>query len=280
MDSIRTHAFVCGHPVRHSRSPLIHTHWLQRYHIDGSYRAIDVSPGNVRYFLSMMQRNGFAGGNVTIPHKEVAYQAVHSRDPAASAIRAVNTLWFDNGRLIGGNTDAYGFARNLTSTVPHWVHGEVALVIGAGGASRAIVHAILNARYRRVHVLNRSVDRAQALAETFGEDVIAGPLESVPQILPLADLIVNTTSLGMEGQGTFPFTLDQARDDAIATDAVYVPLQTPFLQMAWARGLKTVDGLGMLLHQAVPGFARWFGIEPNVDQTLRSLVVADLEKVH
>lgn len=273
-------AFVCGHPVKHSRSPLIHNYWLERYGIAGRYRAIDVSPGNVGYFIQSMQRNGFAGGNVTIPHKEVAYRMVHSLDPAASAIQAVNTLWFEGGKLIGGNTDAYGFARNLSVNTKDWVHGETALVIGAGGASRAIIHAILNARYRRVHVLNRTVDRAAKLAETFGDGVVPGPLEAATRLLPVADLIVNTTSLGMEGEGAFPFNLNNARDDAIATDAVYVPLRTAFLQMAQARGIRTVDGLGMLLHQAVPGFMRWFGIEPAVDAAVRNLVIADMEKVH
>jgi shikimate dehydrogenase len=278
MADTTTQAFVCGHPIRHSRSPLLHNYWLNRYGIPGTYRAIDVAPGNVSYFLQTLQRNGFAGGNITVPHKEVAYRSVHSLDPAAGAIRAVNTVWFENGKLIGGNTDAYGFARNLTVFAPGWSNGETALVIGAGGASRAIVYALLNARYRRIHILNRTLKRAEEVASSYGDGVLPGPIENVARVLPVADLVVNTTTLGMEDEGEFAFTLDNAREDAIATDAVYVPLRTPFLRMAEARGMRTVDGLGMLLYQAVPGFARWFGIEPMVDDTVRQLIVSDLEK--
>ena len=273
-------AFVCGHPIKHSRSPVIHRHWLSRYGIEGDYRAIDVAPGNVMTFLQSMRRNGFVGGNITIPHKETVFHAVHSRDGAASAIGAVNTIWFDRDKLIGGNTDAYGFAKNLSVARPDWKHGETAIVLGAGGASRAIVHAIDHAGYRRIHVLNRTVGRAEKLVSVFSKHVTAGPLDDAGELLPQADLIVNTTSVGMDGEGGFGFTLDNARDDAIATDAVYIPLVTPFLQMARDRGLSTVDGLGMLLHQASPGFARWFGVEPAVDQDLRNAVIADMERPH
>lgn len=271
-------AFVCGHPVAHSRSPLIHGHWLAQHGIDGSYERRDVTPADIRSFIAGLASSGFAGGNVTIPHKEAAFDTVDRRDAAAEAIGAVNTLWIENGKVCGGNTDAFGFAANLDAQAPEWRNRGRALVLGAGGASRAVVHAILEAGYERIDLVNRTVGRAEDLAGRFGVRVHAVGFAALADFLPDAGLLVNTTSLGMDGDGDVPLDIDLLSDDCIVTDIVYVPLETPLLAAAAGRGLKTVDGLGMLLHQAAPGFERWFGARPEVTSELRSLVIADMER--
>lgn len=269
-------AFVCGHPVAHSRSPLIHGHWLSTLGISGSYGRIDIDPSDIRSFIATLPQSGFAGGNVTIPHKEAAFETVERRDAEADAVGAVNTLWIEDGRVCGGNTDAIGFAANLDQFAPSWRGRDTALVLGAGGAARAVVHAILGAGYRRVEIVNRTPARAQELADLFGSKVGAHGVDATDRLLPSADLLVNTTSLGMDGEGSLPADVARLPDHALVTDIVYVPLRTPLLEAAAARGLETVDGLGMLLHQAVPGFERWFGRRPTVTQELRDLVIADL----
>ncbi len=277
----RIKAFVTGFPIRHSRSPLIHGFWLKELGVDGSYEAVEVKPEDFVSFASSLAENGFAGGNVTIPHKEAAYAAAESLDEAAKAIGAVNTLWLENGRLCGGNTDAYGFAANLDDVAPGWDKGNRALVLGAGGASRAIVHALLSRGFNHVAVVNRTLSRAEELAVHFGSRVSAHGWHEAQDLISNAGLIVNTTSLGMSGHGEqqdFPLDLSVASKDAVATDIVYVPLKTPFLTNAEKAGLKTVDGLGMLLHQAVPGFERWFGKRPQVTKALREHILADMEK--
>lgn len=270
-------AFVCGHPIAHSRSPKIHGHWLNNYGIDGSYTAIDVSPHDFPAFLSGLAAAGLRGGNVTIPHKEAAFAGVRRRDEAAEAIGAVNTLWFEDGVLWGGNTDAYGFAANLDHLAPDWAGGDVAVVLGAGGASRAIIHALKQRGFGDIRVVNRTVARAQELADQFGPGVTAHPQAATSELLGDATLLINTTVLGMHGNEGLPADPAALPDHAIVTDIVYVPLETPLLAAARMRGLKTVDGLGMLLHQAVPGFERWFGHRPEVTASLRDLVVADLD---
>ena len=274
----RRRAFVIGHPIDHSRSPMIHGFWLHEHGIDGAYEALDIVPEEVGGFLSGLDRSHWAGGNVTIPHKRAAFDAIASRDGAAEAIGAVNTIWRENGALRAGNTDAYGFTAGLDDQAPHWRDGARALVIGAGGASRAIVHALLAAGYGHVDVINRTVSRAQEIAERFGRLVIPGPFTEIDHLAAGADLIVNTTSLGMPGHPPLEIDFDRLSDAAVATDIVYWPLVTPFLAGAAERGLTTVDGLGMLLHQAVPGFERWFGVRPSVSTRLRALVVDDLKK--
>jgi len=274
-------AFVSGFPIKHSRSPLIHGFWLGELGIDGSYEAIEVKPEDFVSFASSLAENGFAGGNVTIPHKEAAFAAVESLDNAARAIGAVNTLWFENGRLHGGNTDAYGFAANLDASAPGWDNADSALVLGAGGASRAIVHALLSRGFTKVAIVNRTVSRAQDLAVHFGPRVSAHGWDAAHDLISDAGLIVNTTSLGMsghDGEDTFPLDLGKASSKAVATDIVYVPLKTPFLKKAEEAGLATVDGLGMLLHQAVPGFERWFGQRPQVTNALREHILDDMKK--
>jgi shikimate dehydrogenase len=269
-------AFVCGHPIAHSRSPLIHGHWLKRYGIAGIYEAIDVAPEDFAVFAAGLRERGLVGGNVTIPHKEAAFAAVARRDAAAEAIGAVNTLWHEDSVLCGGNTDAYGFAANLDERAPGWDDGEDAVVLGAGGAARAVIHALAQRGFERIAILNRTLTRASELAEQFGAGTSAHGFDSAADLLGSADLVVNTTSLGMHGE-ELPVDLGLLPDHALVTDIVYVPLVTPLLAAAAARGLKTVDGLGMLLHQAAPGFERWFGVRPEVTAELRKIILADIE---
>lgn len=269
-------AFVIGHPIAHSRSPKIHGHWLKAYGIAGSYEAIDVAPGDLASFIAGLRENGFRGGNVTIPHKEAVFGLVERRDSAAELIGAVNTLWFEDGRLWGGNTDAHGFAANLDEYAPGWAANGPAVVLGAGGAARAVVHALKERGVRDIRILNRTLERAAELRDRFGDGVSAHRLEAAGELLADAGLLVNTTALGMHGNEGLPADPAALPDTAIVTDIVYVPLETPLLAAARARGLACVDGLGMLLHQAVPGFERWFGKRPEVTAELRDLVLADL----
>jgi shikimate dehydrogenase len=271
-------AFVCGHPVAHSRSPAIHGHWLARYGIAGSYSAIDVAPDRFADFVRRIGENGYAGGNVTIPHKEAACKSVARRDQAAEEIGAVNTLWFEDGVLCGGNTDSMGFTANLDERAPGWdASRRAAVVLGAGGAARAVIFALKQRGYRDIRVVNRTIARAVELADQFGLGVTAHAPEAASELLADADLLINTTALGMHGNVEIPVDPARLPGEAIVTDIVYVPLETPLLATARRRGLKTVDGLGMLLYQAIPGFERWFGRRPEVDTELRRLIVGDLE---
>jgi shikimate dehydrogenase len=271
-------AFVCGHPVAHSRSPAIHGHWLARYGIAGSYSAIDVAPDRFADFVRRIGENGYAGGNVTIPHKEAACKLVARRDQAAEEIGAVNTLWFEDGVLCGGNTDSMGFTANLDERAPGWdASRRAAVVLGAGGAARAVIFALKQRGYRDIRVVNRTIARAVELADQFGLGVTAHAPEAASELLADADLLINTTALGMHGNVEIPVDPARLPGEAIVTDIVYVPLETPLLATARRRGLKTVDGLGMLLYQAIPGFERWFGRRPEVDTELRRLIVGDLE---
>ncbi|MCF6124416.1 shikimate dehydrogenase [Mesorhizobium sp. M7A.F.Ca.CA.001.07.2.1] len=269
-------AFVSGHPVKHSRSPRIHGHWLARHGIDGSYQAIDVAPQDFAEFVNTLQANNYRGGNITIPHKEVAFALAERRDQAAQEIGAVNTLWFENGVLWGGNTDGHGFAANLDDHAPGWASNGPAVVLGAGGASRAVIHALKQRGVADIRIVNRTLARAQELRDRFGAGVSAHGMAATDELLGDAGLLVNTTALGMHGNEGLSADPARLPDHGIVTDIVYVPLETPLLAAARARNLKTVDGLGMLLHQAVPGFERWFGVRPQVTGELRALIVADL----
>lgn len=275
-------AFVSGWPISHSRSPIIHRHWLKRMQLAGSYEPIAVPPEQAKDFFAGLAASGYAGGNVTLPNKEAAYAASARRDAAADAIGAVNTLWFEKGILTGGNTDSHGFAANLDERAPGWADAGRAIVLGAGGAARAVVHALVSRKIPEVLILNRTFARAADIAGLFGPTIGARPWQDAEALFSSADLVVNTTSLGMvgnDGQGALP-GLDAINASAIVTDIVYVPLMTPFLMAAKARGLKTADGLGMLLHQAAPGFEHWFGVRPVVTDELRALVIADMEAGH
>lgn len=271
-------AFVIGDPVSHSRSPLIHGHWLARHGIDGSYAAIHVKQDGLGPFLAALGENGFEGGNVTVPHKEAAFAFAAKRDAASEEIGAANTLWLEDGKLRAGNTDSYGFAQNLDDQAPGWDRAEAALVIGAGGASRAVIHALKSRGVSDIRVANRTRQRADGLKAVFGSAVSAHGLEALRELGGDVGLVVNTTSLGMQGEGAIPLDMARLPADALVTDIVYVPLETPFLKAARLAGLRTADGLGMLLHQARPGFQKWFGILPDVTPELRNLVIADMER--
>lgn len=278
-----TKAFVVGHPIRHSRSPLIHGFWLKQHGLDGSYERIDVEPVNFGNFLNSFPGQGFVGGNVTIPHKEAAFAGVARRTERAERLKAVNTLWIENGELWGDNTDVLGFMANLDQSLETgWEQGvETALVLGAGGAARGIVAGLQDRALKRIVIANRTASKAEELArdlESYGAVKLeALAWDDLDLTLPQAQLIVNTTSLGMAGQPPLNLDLSKAPEDAIVSDIVYVPLTTPLLAAAEMRGLRTVDGLGMLLHQAAPGFERWFGVRPRVTPELRALLVADIE---
>ncbi|TPN46956.1 shikimate dehydrogenase [Mesorhizobium sp. B1-1-9] len=269
-------AFVTGHPIKHSRSPKIHGHWLAKHGIDGSYEAIDVAPHDFAEFLATLQANGYRGGNVTIPHKEAAFALAGRRDQAAEEIGAVNTLWFEDGTLWGGNTDGHGFAANLDDHAPGWASKGPAVVLGAGGASRAVIHALKERGISDIRIVNRTLARAVELRDRFGAGVSAHGMAETGELLADAGLLVNTTALGMVGNEGLAADPTLLPSHAIVTDLVYVPLETPLLAAARARGLKTVDGLGMLLNQAVPGFEHWFGVRPKVTAELRAIIVADL----
>ncbi|MER8510561.1 shikimate dehydrogenase [Mesorhizobium sp. M0894] len=269
-------AFVTGHPIGHSRSPKIHGYWLAKYGIDGVYEAIDVAPEAFAEFLQTLQAQGYSGGNVTIPHKEAAFALAARRDDAAEQIGAVNTLWFEDGELWGGNTDAHGFAANLDEYAPGWAADGPAVVLGAGGAARAVIHALKQRGVNDIRIVNRTLARAQELRDRFGAGVSAHGMAATGELLEDAGLLVNTSALGMHGNEGLSADPGRLPDRAIVTDIVYVPLETPLLAAASARGLKTVDGLGMLLHQAVPGFERWFGTRPQVTAELRQMIIADI----
>ena len=272
-------ACVIGWPIAHSRSPLIHGEWLRQYDIAGSYAREPVRPEEVKAFLTSLRQHGFVGCNVTIPHKEAAFALADRRLPAAQAVGAANTLWLEGDLLMADSTDGAGFMANLAATVPGFsVRGRPVAVLGAGGAARAIVHALLEEGASEVRLVNRTLERAEVLARHFGARVKACAWESLNHEAQGVALLVNTTSLGMKGGEPLQFDVSMLAPGTVVADIVYVPLITPLLAAAQARGLPIVDGLGMLLHQAVPGFERWFGVRPQVTPQLRALIVADLEK--
>ena len=272
-----TKAFVIGHPIKHSRSPLIHGTWLERYGIAGSYEPIDVAPEALPEFFEQLRAGAFAGGNVTIPHKEQVFALCDSVDPLARTIGAVNTLVAKDGRVHGFNTDFMGFLGNLDQNAKGWDTGlNRAIVLGAGGAARAILVALRERGVKDIVVLNRTADKATALAAAIEGPFRAGPLSHFALEAPGAGLVVNTTSIGMHNTRFEDLDLTLLPKSALVTDIVYVPLVTPLLADARALGLRTVDGLGMLLHQAVPGFEAWFGVRPEVTAELRAKVEATL----
>lgn len=273
-------AFIIGDPVAHSRSPMIHRYWLKKHAIAGSYEPVRVIPDELPSFAERLKSGeaGFVGGNVTIPHKEAIFALADETEEVAELIGAANTLWLEDGKLNATNTDAYGFAANLDAEAPDWDTGKKAVVLGAGGASRAILFSLIERGFSDIVLVNRTVARAEELAKRFGSDSInAAQLPALDDALVGADLFVNTSSLGMEGSATPELDFSVMAENALVTDIVYAPLVTPFIKTAKAQGLATVDGLGMLLHQAVPGFEKWFGTRPEVDAQLRAMTVADLE---
>jgi shikimate dehydrogenase len=270
-------ACLIGWPAAHSRSPLIHHYWLRKLGIEGGYVIEAVPPEDFAVFVRRLSTHGFVGANVTLPHKERAL-ALSTPDARARAVGAANTLWYEAGELRATNTDVEGFINNLDACASGWDKATDALVLGAGGAARAVVFGLIERGIKHVHLANRTIERANALADQFGASVHPVAWDAIGELLPRAGLLVNTTSLGMRGQPVLELDVGRLADDAVVADLVYLPLETPLLAAARARGLKTADGLGMLLHQAVRGFELWFGQRPEVTSELRAMVEDDLKK--
>jgi shikimate dehydrogenase len=269
-------ACVIGWPVEHSRSPLIHNYWLKQYGIAGVYRREPVPPAEFAAFIGSLAARSYVGANVTLPHKEAAL-ALSQPDERARAVGAANTLWLDAGVLRSTNTDAEGFLDNLDACVPHWDRSTgKAVVLGAGGAARAVIYGLITRGVERLVLVNRSLGRAEMLRQKFGARVQVARWEERNAALADTALLVNTTTLGMQGQPDLPVDLARLPGHAVVVDLVYVPVRTPLVAAAKARALRTADGLGMLLHQAVRGFALWFGKKPAVTPELRALLEADL----
>lgn len=269
-------AGVIGHPVAHSRSPALHGHWLKQLGIKGHYIPVDVTPSDLAEVLRTLPKLGFVGCNITIPHKEAALELADIVTDRAALIGAANTLIFrKDGKIHADNTDGIGFLNNLRQEAPSWQPGAgPAAIFGAGGAARAVVSALLDAGAPEVRVANRTRARADTLRRDFGARVTVVDWTQGGHMLEDVATVVNTTALGMVGKAEFRIPLDQVNPQALVTDIVYTPLDTPFLQAARQMGCLTVDGLGMLLHQAVPGFERWFGTRPVVDAATRAAVLA------
>ncbi len=276
-------AGVMAWPVKHSRSPLLHGYWLEHYGIDGAYVPLAVAPEHFAQALRALGLMGFAGVNVTLPHKEAALQAVDEATATAQRIGAVNTVTMrPDGSLLGDNTDAFGFIENLRQSVPGWQpEAGPALLIGAGGTARAVAVALLEAGVPEITIVNRTASRAEALALKLGTLELGGQIKvglwhDRPRLLGRAALLVNTSSLGLAGGPALELDLAALAPRAIVADVVYTPLQTPLLRDAADRDNPVVDGLGMLLHQARPGFGAWYGVAPEVSPELRALLVADI----
>lgn len=271
-------ACAIGWPVKHSLSPVIHGHWIEKHGISAAYRLEEVSPEDFPAFIGDLAGHGYVGANVTQPHKLVALELSDS-DKRARGVGAANTLWLESGRLRSTNTDVEGFIGALDASAPGWDQNlEKVVVFGAGGASRAVVYGFLERVPCSIHVVNRTPARVEALRAHFGPRVLPVHWEEAAEALDGASLIANATSLGMTGNPDLEWDLSRVRDDAVAADVVYVPLKTSLLAAAEQRGLRTSDGLGMLLHQAVRGFSLWFGIRPTVTDELRALVLDALAK--
>jgi shikimate dehydrogenase len=271
-------ACVIGWPIEHSRSPAIHQFWLDHYKIDGSYTKRAVPPETIETFLRSLQVEGYAGCNVTIPFKENAFRMAGERDAAANAIGAANTLWIEGGKLYASNTDTYGYMTYLTREAEDWSRRDAPVsILGAGGAARAIVHGFLEAGVGEIRIFNRSMERAEALRRDFGSRVRVQPWEDRSRASTEACVLVNTTSVGLKGAGSLDMDFTDFHPDCIVSDIVYVPLETGLIREARRHGLRTVDGLGMLLHQAVPGFEKWFGVRPDVTDELYDRIAADIE---
>ena len=268
-------AGVMGWPVGHSRSPRLHGYWLERYGIDGAYLPLPVRPEAFTAALRALADLGFCGVNVTIPHKEAALAACDEVDATARRIGAVNTVVFRDGRLLGSNSDAFGFLASLRAAAPGWCPGDApAVVLGAGGAARAVVAALGDAGVAELRLVNRTMARAERLAAQLGGTIrVYGPADAAAALAG-AGLLVNSTSLGMTGQPPLELELAGLPASALVADLVYQPLETTLLAEAKARGNNVVDGIGMLLHQARPGFEAWFGVAPEVTDDLRRFVLA------
>ncbi len=268
-------AGVIGHPIRHSKSPIIHSYWIAQHGLDGSYEAIDIAPENLKKEVVRLIEEGFAGFNVTLPHKQAIFDLCDDVDDTARAIGAVNTVMIKNEKLYGTNTDAFGFIENIRQSLPAFDFTKgPAVVIGAGGAARAVVYGLLQAGVPTVAISNRTEDKARDIQEMKETKIAVFPWEARAKMLQGAHLVVNSTALGMTGKEALDISLDYLSPEAAVCDIVYAPLMTPLLQAAEARGNAIVTGIGMLLHQARPAFQQWFGVLPDVTDALERIVLA------
>jgi len=277
MSEHRKAVCIIAWPAGHSRSPLIHNYWIKQHKLNAEYRREAVPPEKFAEFVRSLRAHGYVGANVTVPHKEPAL-ALSEPDERARAVGAANTLWYDGDTLRSTNTDVEGFLANLDQATAGWDRGlESAVVLGAGGGARAVIYALIAREVGRIYVINRTSERAQALQRKFGARVRVAGWDETTGLLGGAGLLVNTTTLGMVGQPPLELNL-RCPASLVVADLVYAPLLTGLLAAARERGLRTADGLGMLLHQAVRGFELWFGVRPEVTAELRALVEADLKK--
>lgn len=271
-------ACVAGWPIEHSRSPMIHNYWLKRYGLDGEYTKRALEPAEADSFFRSLAEHGLVGCNVTVPYKELAFKTAARPDAMAKAAKAANTLWLEDGVLCASNTDIYGFIHSLDEQAPGWDKiGLPAAVLGAGGAARGILRGLFERGFQHIRIANRTRERAEELAAEFGAKVTVFAWEGRANMLTNCGLLVNTTRLGMKGNPGLEIDLSEFSIPGVVCDIVYSPLETDLLRRAREAGFHIADGLGMLLHQAVPGFEKWFGVRPEVTPELLALVVADLE---
>ena len=284
MEAGMSKACVIGWPIEHSRSPMIHNYWIAEHGLNARYDKRAVRPEELRDFLLGLERLGLRGCNVTIPHKEEAFRIVARANPSgiapmAARLQAANTIWLENGKPCADNTDVHGFMENFRQSCPHWrARGQSVTIIGAGGAARAIVAGFADAGVKRITLVNRTVKKAEQIAARMDGPIHPQGLDSLPAALPETDVLVNATSLGMSGQPPLKLDVPALPAHAIVADIVYAPLRTQLLRQAEERGLGVVEGLGMLLHQAAPGFEKWFGVRPRVTEALRRLVEEDIRR--
>jgi shikimate dehydrogenase len=269
-------ACIVGWPVKHSRSPKLHGYWIKKYGLDADYRAEEVAPDAFEAFIANLRRHGYVGCNITIPHKELAL-SLTAPDARARNVGGANTLWFEGDVLRSTNTDVEGFLHAMDASAPGWdQRTNQALVLGAGGAGRAVIFGLIERAISTIHVVNRSMDKAAVVATHFGPTVKFSPWDAIPDLLRTSNLLVNSTALGMAGQAPLAIDLGPMPSGSVVSDVVYVPLKTPLLMAAEARGFSTSNGLDMLLHQAVRGFELWFGVRPEVTKDQRDMLVQDL----
>ncbi len=272
-------ACVIGWPIEHSRSPLIHNYWLRKYNIDGSYEKTPVEPQSIETFIRTLAASEFIGCNVTIPHKEAVFNAVDIVDEIAGRLGAVNTVFLKNNKVCGTNTDGEGFIASLHQAYPAFGLGnKTAIIVGAGGAAKAIIGALLDEGMGKVGIINRTRERIHSLQRQFGSRVFKIDMAAASNELKTCGLLVNATSQGMEGQLPLKLDIQNLNPNALVADLVYAPLETVFMERAKNQGNPTLGGLGMLLHQAVRGFELWFGVKPEVTAELHALVAADIQK--
>lgn len=279
-DKNKVYAGVVGDPVSHSLSPHLHGYWIDKYNINGEYSAFHVPVQELPEFLATMKQKGLCGVNLTVPHKELALGLVDIVEPVAVKIGAVNTVYYnENGKLVGTNTDGFGFLTHLKQSIPEWASkNNIAVILGAGGAARAVLVSLLEDGIKEIRVCNRTLSRALSLADDLNDDrVSVVEWEEYEKALSEASLLVNVTTLGMTGQRSLDITLDVLPTEAVVYDIVYNPIETELLKQARSRGNQVVDGLGMLLHQAAPGFEKWFGRFPEIDNALAEFLLGKLK---